>query len=89
MICPSHDKAAAIQSGIYEYANINVQIENKRRWTMLAIWPNMIAISAQMLAIPRVMDAIATVLDVPPRVSRDFRVEVCPTCLQAERKMGR
>jgi len=70
MICWVQDKAAEIQSAISEHANINAQIENKSRWSMLAIWPNMLAMWANMLAIrpnmlaiPRTMDATRSLLD--------------------------
>ena len=74
-----HDKAIEIQVAIPESANISARIENKSRWTTLAIWPTMLAtprimpaLSSVMLAISSSMLAIRRVQDIPRLVQVAF-----------------
>jgi hypothetical protein len=62
------DKSEEIQLATSENANISTQIENKRGWTMRAIWWTVLAIWRTMRAISWTMQAISHVIDAPRRV---------------------
>jgi hypothetical protein len=72
---PVLDKSEEIQLATSENANISTQIENKRGWTMRAIWWTvraiwwtLLAIWQTMRAISWTMQAISHVIDAPRRV---------------------
>jgi hypothetical protein len=63
-----HDKVEEVQVALPESASISAQIENKSRWTMLAIW-------RIMLAVPQIMDARHRVQDIPHLVQRATKLD--------------
>jgi hypothetical protein len=65
---PVLDKSEEIQLATSENANISTQIENKRGWTVRAIWWTLLAIWQTMRAISWTMQAISHVIDAPRRV---------------------